>query len=166
MKQGKGMFEHYEKHMFDPSPHSPHTKIISYLGKNKKVLDVGCSSGYIAKELNKNGCSVFGIEIDITSAEIAKKHCEKVLVVGDMEEINGLPFSDKYSDIIIFSDILEHLKRPDITLQRLRRYLKSEIIIVASIPNVARFEVRFGLLLGKFRYHESGILSRFPLGRA
>jgi len=153
------MFEHHEKHIFNPSPNSPHTKIIEYIGKNKRVLDVGCSSGYIAKELNKKGCSVVGIEIDATAAEIAKKHCDKV-IVGDIEEVKELPYPDRHFDAIILGDVLEHLKRPDVVLLKLRRYLKPNGFVIASVPNIARLEYRLKLLLGKFDYEESGILSK------
>ncbi len=78
------MFEHHEEHMLNPSPHSPHTKIIKHIGSNKSVLDVGCSMGYIAKELKRNGCSVIGIEIDEVAAEVAKGHCDKA-IVGNVE---------------------------------------------------------------------------------
>lgn len=40
------MFTCKEKHEFNPSPHSPHTKILKYVPSNSMVLDVGCRGVY------------------------------------------------------------------------------------------------------------------------
>jgi len=153
------MFVYKEELLFNPSPHSPHVKIINHIGYNKKVLDIGCSTGYIAKELRKKNCSIVGIEIDETSAEVARKYCDEV-IVADVEEIKELHFQEKFFDVMIFSDALEHLKRPDSVLITFKKYLNPEGFAIASIPNIARLEFRIKLLLGKFNYEESGILSR------
>ena len=153
------MFAYKEELMFNPSPHSPHMKIIKYIGNNKKVLDVGCSTGYIAKELRKKECSVVGIELDEAGAEIARKYCDEV-IVADVEEIKELPFPDKFFDVMIFSDVLEHLKRPDLVLIAFKKNLNPEGFTIASIPNIARLELRMKLLFGKFDYEESGILNK------
>ena len=155
------MFEHHEEHMFNPSPHSPHTKIVKYVGNGKNVLDVGCATGYIARELRRNGCRVVGIDIDKAMAEVAKSYCDHV-IVANVEEIEELPFPGRYFDVIIFSDVLEHLRRPDLVLMAFKRYLHPDGFVIASVPNIARIEYRIRLLLGKFDYedHEkSGILS-------
>ena len=147
--------------MFNPSPHSPHTKIVKYVGNGKKVLDVGCATGYVAHELMKKGCRVVGIDIDKAMAEVAKSYCDRV-IVANVEEIEELPFPEGYFDIIIFSDVLEHLKRPDLALIAFKRYLNPNGFVIASIPNIARIEYRIRLLFGKFDYEDyerSGILS-------
>jgi len=148
-----------QKYKFDPSPHSPNVKILNLIKSNKKVLDIGCSSGYLAEKLNKKNCRVFGIEIDKKAAKKAKKYCQKVINV-DVEQIVKLPFPNKFFDIIICSDILEHLRRPDLVLIKIKKYLKDNGLIIASIPNIARVEFRLKLLLGKFDYQESGILQK------
>jgi O-antigen biosynthesis protein len=153
------MFLYKEELLFNPSPHSPHSKIIRCIGDNKKVLDIGCSSGYIAKELTRKNCSIIGIEVDETSAEAARKYCDEV-VVADVETIKELHFPEKSFDVLIFSDVLEHLKRPDLVLMNFKKYLKPEGFAIASIPNIARFEYRTRMLLGKFTYEKGGIMNR------
>jgi len=154
-----GMFFHDETPMYNPSPQSPHTKIINYIGNGKMILDVGCATGYLAKELKRKDCNIAGIEIDQDAADIAAQHCDKV-IVADVEQIEELPFPEGYFDAIIFSDVLEHLIRPDLVLINLKRHLKPDGFVIASIPNIARLEFRVRLLFGKFDYEESGILSK------
>ena len=65
---------------------------------------------------------------------------------------------EKYFDIIVFADILEHLKEPLEVLKRYKKYLKDDGYIIISIPNIANWKIRFKSLLGRFEYNEYGIL--------
>lgn len=156
------MFEigkNIQEYKFDPSPYSPNVKILNLIQPGKKVLDVGCASGYLAEKLAKKGCEVFGIEIDKKAAQEARKYCQKV-INADVELIKELPFPEKFFDVIVLSDILEHLKRPDLVLIKFKKYLADDGLVIASIPNIARIEIRLKLALGKFYYQESGILKK------
>lgn len=157
------MFEDIESHELNLSPHSPHAKIIAAVPAGSIVLDVGCNWGYMARELKKKNCRVIGIEIAEQAVARAKEFCEQVLSV-DLEQVIKLPFPEKYFDVMIFSDILEHLRRPDTALKNILPFLKPDGRVIASIPNTARFEYRIQFLLGKFDYEPyGGILSRTHL---
>ena len=46
-------------------PHGGHVRLLALVGAGeKRVLDVGCSSGYLARPLVERGCTVVGIERD------------------------------------------------------------------------------------------------------
>lgn len=153
------MFSYKENLRFNSSIHNPHVKITNKIVNDLKVLDIGCASGYIANELVKKGCYVVGIEIDEEMANSAKKFCNNV-IIADVESLEELPYAEKFFDVIIFSDILEHLKRPDLVLLSIKKYLNADGVVIASIPNIARFEYRIKLLRGKFEYEDSGIMNR------
>ena len=142
------------------SPHGAHTKILELIGKNKKVLDVGCSTGYLAAALKDNGCFVVGIEKDPESAHEARRYCDK-LITADLETLQGLDYPAGYFDCLLFADVLEHLRDPARLLGEFRKYLKSpDGLAVVSLPNVARIDIRLKLLFGRFEYTDSGILDR------
>ncbi|AEF97063.1 class I SAM-dependent methyltransferase [Methanotorris igneus] len=143
------------------NPYSSHMRIVQLVGNNKKVLDVGCSAGHLSKVFKENGCEVVGIELDDESAKIARNYCIDV-IKGDVETIN-LNYPDEYFDVIVFGDILEHLKNPQTVLIKLRRYLKKDGYIVCSIPNIAHITVRLMLLMGKWEYEDVGLLDRTHL---
>lgn len=153
------MFEHYEEMKFNPDRHNPHVKIVSRICSGAKILDVGCASGYLARELKEKKCTVVGIEINKEMAAMASNYCDKVIVT-DVEEAVELPIPEKEFDFIILSDVLEHLRRPDLVITKLKRYLAPDGLVIASIPNVARIEIRIKLLLGRFDYQDSGIMSK------
>lgn len=139
-----------------------HNQIIGLVGINKKVLDVGCSTGYLSSKFKENGCYVVGIEADLESANTAKKFCDEI-VIGDIEQMEKLQYPDNYFDCIVVADILEHLKYPEKALLALKRYLNPKGFIVASLPNIARIDIRLNLLFGKFDYTETGILDKTHL---
>jgi O-antigen biosynthesis protein len=152
------MASKYEARIDLENTNTSHALIVEFVGRGKRVLDVGCAAGELARVLVERGCAVTGIEIDPEAAHQAEEHCERV-VVGDVEELDlSELLGDEAFDVIVFGDMLEHLKNPLRTLDRLKPFLRSEGYVVASIPNVAHGSVRLALIQGKFRYSPLGLL--------
>jgi 2-polyprenyl-3-methyl-5-hydroxy-6-metoxy-1,4-benzoquinol methylase len=147
---------------FHPDPYGAQVKLLNLIGRDRKVLDVGCATGYMAQQLRTNGCSVVGIEVNPQAAELAKQYCEDVLV-GDLDCICEIPYEEAYFDAILLSDVLEHVRNPLRVLQVLQVYLKDDGMMYVGIPNVANWKVRLKLLMGRFEYEELGILDRTHL---
>lgn len=144
---------------FDSDVYGVHRKIVDYIGPKKKVLDVGCADGNISEKLYLHECEIVGIEIDAESAQRAKQYCKEV-IVSDVESIELNDEYANYFDIILFADVLEHLKEPLAVLKRFKHYLKDDGYIIISIPNIANWRMRIKLLLGHFDYHDYGILDK------
>lgn len=140
----------------DPSPHSPHTLIPSIIEGDKTVLDVGCNAGYMARILKKKKVITDGVDINRKALKIAAKYCRQTFVRDLYKGKLDLP-KNAY-DYIIFADVLEHLPRPDLILIDAKKYLHKKGAIVISLPNIARLEIRLGLMFGKFDYTDDGIL--------
>ncbi len=152
----KSVNERYESTLEKKfSKHGGQYKIINSIGENKNVLDIGCATGYLSKELLKKGCFVVGIELDPDAANIAKGNCSSV-IIGDIERMVSLPYSEAFFDFIICGDILEHVVRPDMVLLMIRKYLKKSGLLIAAIPNIGYISARLKVLLGKFDYEEVG----------
>jgi len=151
------MFEKNPSLHLDKSPHSPHSIIPRLIRrKNTLVLDVGCNNGLIGREIIRlSQALIDGIDINEEALEEAGKSYRKVFR-RDLYKSKFEIEAEKY-DYIIFSDILEHLPRPDLILKDARKYLKDDGRIIISLPNVARFEIRLDLLFGNFDY-KPGIL--------
>jgi SAM-dependent methyltransferase len=139
-------------------PQGGHAKLLALVPDNARVLDVGCSSGYLARPLVQRGCTVVGIELDEPAAAAAREVCAEVLV-GDAETLE-LPFSSGSFDVILCGDLIEHLRDPQGFLDRMRPLLRTGGRLVLTTPNVANWTIRVGLLLGRWRYTERGILDR------
>ena len=142
-------------------PHGGHTKLLGLVGEGKHVLDSGCSSGYLARPLVQRRCTVVGIEQDPVAAERARKVCVEVFV-GDAEEME-LPFEPASFDVLLCGDLVEHLRDPERFLTRIRPFLRPDGRLVLTTPNVANWANRLGLLIGRWRYTDRGILDRTHL---
>jgi 2-polyprenyl-3-methyl-5-hydroxy-6-metoxy-1,4-benzoquinol methylase len=144
--------------VLDESPHSPHQIVQNLINKNAPtVLDIGCNAGFFGEQLmEKKNAQVDGIDINEEALEKAKIVYRKIFK-RDLYD-SKLDIGEEQYDYIIFSDILEHLPRPDLILKDAKKYLKNGGRVIITLPNVARLEIRIGLLLGKFDY-APGILS-------
>jgi len=139
-------------------PYGGHERLLALAGSPRRVLDVGCSSGYLARRLVERGAAVVGIDTDEQAAQEARAVCEQVLV-GDVESME-LPFEAGSFDVILCGDLVEHLRDPLSFLARLRPLLVREGRLVLTTPNIANWAMRFGLLAGRWRYTDRGILDR------
>ncbi len=140
-----------------------HTLAIDFIGENKRVLEIGTSTGYVSKILKEKGNTVIGVEIDLEAAEIASQICE-TMIYGDIENIDLDNYLEPSSfDVIVLGDILEHLKYPGKVLMKLKKYLNFEGYLVVSLPNVCHGDVLLTLMLGEFRYTQVGLLDETHL---
>ena len=135
-----------------------HTFIVEMAGCNKRVIEVGCASGFVSRALSERGCRVTGVELDPDAASVAKEFCEQV-VVGDVAtlDIEAIAAEEPF-DVAIFGDVLEHLPDPLPVLRRTRTWLKPDGYVITSIPNIAHGAVRLALLRGRFEYTVEGLL--------
>ena len=144
---------------FQDDPASTHSKIVSLVPRATRVLEFGCATGYMTEVLkDRLGCTVVGIEIDRDAAVLAEQYAERV-IVGDAETIDyATELAGEQFDVVMFADVLEHLKEPADVLRRVRPFIAENGAVVASIPNIAHASVRLALLAGEFRYREWGLL--------
>lgn len=133
--------------------------IVNFVDKNDKVLDIGCSSGYLAQKLKElKNCKVWGVDIDREDVKLAKKNCEEAFV-ANIETVDlRRKFKKHTFDKIIIADVLEHLMNPSKVLFKVRNVLKKSGYIIVSVPNIAHISVRLNLLRGNFTYQSQGIL--------
>jgi SAM-dependent methyltransferase len=97
-----------------------------------KVLDVGCGESPYAHLLT-SAASYTGI--DIVYADQFGMNAKNDIMTFDG---STLPFSDQHFDHIICTEVIEHVQHPTAFVAELRRVLKSDGTLVATIPFSAR----------------------------
>jgi len=128
-----------------------YVEMLTFLNEKDKVgsiVDIGCVPGHFTVLLKKLGYNVMGVDIDpYRMGEIWKKHNIAVEQV-DVEK-DPLPFSNDSYDVIIFAEMLEHLRiNPLFALREAYRVLKPGGRIILSTPNITLY-LRIIFLLGK-----------------
>ena len=120
-------------------------KIIDLVGTGKRVLDLGAYSGYIAKEVEKNGNEVIAVDSNQEFVEYCRgrglncvyAHCE-----------TKFPFEDGIFDTVIAGEIIEHVYDTNQFLNECNRVLKMGGEVVLTTPNLGFWKHRIKLLLG------------------
>lgn len=116
--------------------------------KKIKVLDIGVGDAVYESMLPKkvkNKCLFYGVDISRKQIERAKKYLFEGKIVNlDSEK---LPYPSNFFDIIIVSEILEHLFFPDKLLSDASKVLKSGGFMLLTYPNSGALQIRLSLLL-------------------
>lgn len=135
--------------------------ILEGLPRGLRVLDAGCGSGVQGAELlRRHGHRVVGVDLSESSIDKAKIRLAEAYV-ADVTRPDRYPFhGSQLFDVVLFSDMLEHLTDPLDVLMRHYQLLAPGGQILISLPNVAIWNVRFGLLFGRFEYGDTGTLDR------
>ena len=121
--------------------------------RGKSVLHVGAAGGihaylpdhrerFLHHDLTKAAREIIGIDIDSDGIEHAALHGETIMY-ADCEELDlGRTF-----DTIVMLDVIEHLERPGVALDRLMAHLDEGGELIISTPNPTHFGMFMKILL-------------------
>jgi methionine biosynthesis protein MetW len=139
-------------------PFAADAQVLAFVRAKSRVLDVGCSTGFMGDYLQKErGCQVWGVEADQDAARHARQVLQGV-EEGDLDNPNFVKQLKGTYDVIILAAVLEHLKHPLPALEHCKQLLAPGGKMIISLPNVAHIRIRLRLLGGDFTYGKYGIL--------
>jgi hypothetical protein len=99
-----------------------------------KVLDIGCGDGKVTAHLSAQGVIVYGI--DLIQAQIDKAKYANPEGIYSVMDARCLNFPDVFFDIIVASEMLEHLDNDTLkaVVGEMKRVTKPDGRIIASVP--------------------------------
>jgi len=114
-------------------------KYVSELVKNtkyNKVVDIGCGASKKLKKLIKPYVKeVIGIDQDSVINFCREKYPDITFFADNFESLNSSSNSCMHDvDIIICSDVIEHLVDPDVLLNYIKNIANKDTLIVISTP--------------------------------
>lgn len=107
----------------------------NYSDANKvNILEVGCGKGNISLPLASLGYRIYGIDIDPDEISYVNKKNQFSNASFDVMDAEKLEGEGRW-DIVICSEIFEHLSKPKKLLIRLSEIIKSDGLLIITIPN-------------------------------
>lgn len=126
--------------------------LIINLPKSKvRILDIGVGDAAYESMLGKralNKSEIYGIDISERQLSRSRNYLAESKVVDLNSE--GVPYDSDFFDIVIVSELLEHVFFPEKVLNEALRVLKNNGYLVITYPNSGSLQLRMGLLLKGF----------------
>jgi len=123
-------------------------KEIMEIKSGRKILDVGCGVGLFLNIAREKGWECYGVEPSIWAASYCQNKENLNVRNGRLEEIK---YPDNFFDLITFWDVLEHVKRPSMTLKEAKRIIKNNGLIVSKFPNIDSYIYKLRIIITKLK---------------
>lgn len=122
---------------------------LAHMPKGGSLLDVGCRDATLTRHFAEACPNITGIDIDRHALAAAKEHIPngtflELDLTGDWHELRGGTF-----DVILCSEVLEHVYFPGQVIKRISEHLKPGGIFIGSIPNAFFLKHRLRYLFGQ-----------------
>jgi SAM-dependent methyltransferase len=119
------------KDPFTVSMHSARYRLAAERLRGRRVLEIGCATGYGTSMLAQ-GCRVVALDIHPAAASATHRRVQVPALAADCVK---LPFADGAFEGAVAFDVVEHIPHPQKMLSELRRVVKPGGVIILSTPN-------------------------------
>ncbi len=129
----------------------------------RSLLDIGCGAGGLGRALRQAGSAarLIGVEPDPALAAHAERHYDAVHRLDIERDV--VPVEPGTLDVLVYGDVLEHLRDPWGVLKRDAALLAPGGTLLVCVPNLEHWSFAARLLAGKWRYEEMGLFDRTHL---
>jgi len=138
----------YDQRVSEKVPTSDNPEMVALVDRIEKwcqidhgnrVLDFGCYDGFVLRSLRARK-NIHGVGVDIAPSAI--ELANRIPHSPDLEFVvsdgRALPFENSAFDVVVCSEILEHVPDLDGALAELSRVLSPRGILYATMPNSLR----------------------------
>jgi ubiquinone/menaquinone biosynthesis C-methylase UbiE len=136
-----------------------------YVPDGGRLLDLGCGSANVADRINDLHFDYVGLDFGGPHIAYARtKYADRggpmrtAFVRGDGEH---LPFADSQMDVVVMSEVIEHLLRPEDAVWEVARVLKPNGIFILTTNNASEVPLR-SPLSDVGAWLEKGLGATFP----
>jgi 2-polyprenyl-3-methyl-5-hydroxy-6-metoxy-1,4-benzoquinol methylase len=142
--------------------------IIESICKNKSVLHIGAADSpftelkisknlLLHKKLESISSKLIGIDIDQNAINYLKNHGINNILNIDLMDDNI--FKLEKFDVIVFGETIEHLNNIGFFLDRIKKLMHNNTLLVVSTPNSRSFDQILGTLFGYEIIHEDHLVN-------
>ena len=146
-----------------------HSTIFDFLNikENDLVLEIGCGKGDLTEKLSAHYRKYTAFDISSMGVKKTRErihvNCNSEIFVGDATKI---PFNANQFDVVIFSEVLEHIINQEMCMHEIYRVLKPNGLLILTTPNsggIYRFTQKLLCYLRKVPFKYSSQIIDNPL---
>ena len=124
--------------------------------ENVKILDIGCGTGYLLKELNKY-TTAYGVDKSKISLSFCRQRGLKNIWQVDIEKRS---FTKNKFDVVTALDVIEHIKDDRQALKNIANCLQDDGILIIFTPAFPSLWSYWDEVAGHYRrYHQNSLKS-------
>lgn len=115
---------------------------------NDKVLEIGCDSGLFSLIFKGKFQSVDYQAVEVSPERMKTAVARGIKVTAVDIDKEKLPFADNSFDLVLLTEVIEHLSNPLLILSEIRRVVKPAGNVIVSTPNSVGLFARYNHLIG------------------
>jgi ubiquinone/menaquinone biosynthesis C-methylase UbiE len=128
----------YSPFKFNAYLNARYKMVFNFLGdiKGKTVVDMGAGDCALTSLMAEKGAKVIAVDNSKEGLEYGKDNFEKKKLKGEflVADIYNMPLASASANIVVSSDVIEHLDDPEKLLKEASRILKTGGQIIISTP--------------------------------
>jgi len=120
------------------------------------ILDIGCGTGALMKDILQRGDQVIGIDICekmLAEAQKTVRECFPARTLLSQADVENLPFKDHSFDIVTCIGVIEYLYNEETGLREIKRIIKDNGFLIIELPNI----IKLNKMLDPHFYVDRGI---------
>jgi SAM-dependent methyltransferase len=110
--------------------------------RGTRALDVSCRNGEVMRAL-----AACGFEVRGTRFERGLPPVEGMPIDEGVDLTRGLPYPDESFDLVVLTEVIEHLENHRAALGEVARVLRPGGHLILTTPNIMRLDSRLGFML-------------------
>jgi len=106
----------------------------SSIGADRRLLEVGCGTGYFLREARNIGFDVEGVEISNQACEYVNRNFGIKVHQGELVD-SKIIFNGNFQ-VVVMWHVLEHIPRLDVFMKQVKDILARNGLIAIEVPNL------------------------------
>ena len=107
----------------------------------QKVLDLGCGDGFLSCRIAEKGYQVTSFDLSLNRLKRFKEQAERLNIQQIEGDIANVDLPTESFDLIVCSEVIEHLPNYKEVLSEVWRLLKKGGYFIISVPNNQRLKI-------------------------
>lgn len=111
-------------------------KFFSEFVAGKRILEIGCGTGYGANYLSNHAKRIVSLDVDEPAVSFCASHATSDRIDFRLHDLSAAPLTDEAFEVIVTSNTLEHIPPIDDLLSNAARLLQADGVCLIAVPPI------------------------------